>query len=116
MEGFFQALLSFFLNIIFTLSKYVIDFVAIPFMLAVTPLFPNLGSYLDNFNQFCNDYIFKGLIFAREVFLNVTGYPRSLFYALITFFLGKLTLHLFIIAFKFIRNIIKIVTLKFDSN
>lgn len=114
-EGFFHNLLKFILDILFYIASIVLNIIAIPFMTALSPLIPNLSTYLGTFNTFCDTYLFRGLAFCREVFLNVTGYPRALFYVLITFFLAKLSLHLFIVAFKFLRNIIRIVTLHFDS-
>lgn len=78
-----------------------------PILALVSLVFPNLDSYISTFNVFLNTYILPGVAFAREVFLNVTGYPRALLSTLAFILLAKLTFHISIIPLRFLYNVIR---------
>ena len=50
-----------------------------PLYLVANGLVDNFPDYLDVFQNFALQHIFPGLAFAREVFLNFTGFPTILF-------------------------------------
>lgn len=47
-----------------------------------------------------------GIAFARELFLNITGYPRALLTTLALIYAAKLTYHLSVIPVKFAIRLI----------
>lgn len=72
----------------------------------VVTVMPDTFDHFDtSINAFFTQHLIPGLAFAREVFFNVTGYPRVLFAALILVFTGKLALRIGFIAFRFFIKI-----------
>lgn len=105
----FNTIVNFFIKVITWLAGIIISIISFPIYLLLNPAIPNLSSYLDTFSTFLTDKVFRGLAFAREVFFNVTGFPRSLFYALVTFYLFKLGFRLTMLVFYFLFNLYHII-------
>ena len=97
-------LLTSLLKFIFYVFNLIVTSITLPIFYLVSSLFPDLSSYINSFNYFCTNYLFKGLAFAREVFLNVTGFPRPLFHLLVNLFLLRVSFHLLRIPIQFIIN------------
>lgn len=76
-----------------------------PVYLTVTGLVDNFPYYEDVFINFTYQKFLPAVAFAREVFLNFTGFPDSLFQALVTLFLARLALHAIILPIKFLMKI-----------
>lgn len=105
----FNQIANFFIKIIIWLSSLIISTITLPIYNILRPFLPNLPEQLDIFSTYLTDYVFRGLAFAREVFFNTTGYPRELFYALLTFYLFKLGLRVTLLVFNFIIKLYYII-------
>lgn len=99
-ENLFSGFIDIVLNILGTAVAVIVD----PCLNFVHQFVPDLNSYLVTFGNF---YIrvLKGVAFAKEVFLNCTGFPRPLFYIIIVFFFVKLTAMAGIRLRRFVFNI-----------
>lgn len=102
-----NSLIQGFLNALFNIMVWFVDLLTTPFIKVLTNLFPDVAIYLNDFNSFLNDYVFRGLAFSREIFLNMTGFPRPLFTLLIGFIFGMFFLWIDLSGFLFIRNIFR---------
>ena len=105
----FNALVSVIFKFIVWLAKILIDIILLPITLLLNDLFPDLSSYMTQINTFITDYWFNGLAFIREVFFNVTGFPRDLIGITITLILGFYTFKTSFRAFQFLLNAIKFI-------
>ena len=104
-----NAVANFLIKIIIWISGLLISVIVFPIYLILRPFLPELPTQLATFSTYLSDHVFRGLAFAREVFFNVTGYPRALFYALITFYLFKLGARLSLLVFQFIIKLYYII-------
>lgn len=102
-----NSILEFIIKLILYIASFIINIILTPIFAFIdsSGLVPDLTEYLDSFAYFVDNYLIRGLAFAREVFLNVTGFPRSLLHALVLLYLGKLAFHIFVRTYKFISNI-----------
>lgn len=103
-----NGLVEIVLNVFFAIAGLISSIIISPILLLLEPLFPNLDSYLDIamsfFGRFCN-----GVAFAKEVFLNITGYPRALFVILVTYIFARLAFMVSKRVFLFIYNMYSVV-------
>lgn len=105
----FNQLANFFVKILIWLSSLVISVITLPIYNILRPFLPELPTQLQVFSTYLSEHVFRGLAFAREVFFNTTGYPRELFYALLTFFLFKLGIRVTLLVFNFIIKLYYII-------
>lgn len=101
-----QQFLQVIIEFILFLSSLIVRIVTLPIYGLISVLIPDFSNFETMFNQYTYK-ILNGLAFAREVFLNVTGFPRPLLQLLITLFIGKLTFHIASIPIRFIINTYK---------
>lgn len=99
-----NALLQFIIKVVLWLCGLFATIITTPVLAALGYLFPDFSNFTSSFNTYVADYVFRGLAFAREVFLNTTGYPRALFNLIVTLYLGKLSFHMAMIPIKFVIN------------
>lgn len=104
-----NSILSAILKFLFWFIGFIAEIITSPIFNLVKSLFPPLAEYHTAFATYTINYVLKGLAFAREIFLNVTGFPRPFFHLLINLFLARLTFHLLSIPVKFIINTIQMV-------
>lgn len=104
----FNTIIQFLLNLLIKFSALLMSIFTAPILALVSVIFPNLDIYISTFNVYLNNYVLPGVAFAREVFLNVTGYPRSLLSTLAFIFLAKLTFKISIIPLRFLYNILRL--------
>lgn len=102
-----NALVSAFLKLVLYIFGLIASLITAPVFALLSAVFPDFSSFLSDFNYFISYYVVKGIAFAREVFLNVSGYPRALLQLLITLYMARLTFHLLSIPIKFIINTYK---------
>lgn len=101
-----NAILNEILKLFFIMIGFIANLIISPIMLLLSALFPTFDqSFITSFYSFVDNYIFDGISFAREVFFNVTGYPRLLFNALVTLFIARVTFYFYSIPIKFVLNI-----------
>ena len=98
-----DGLLDFILTIFFWIASLISSLIFVPVMAVFQAIFPNFDSYLDITITFWNR-ILDGVVFAKEVFLNVTGFPRSFLNIIITYWFAKLSIMATKRAFKFLVN------------
>lgn len=100
----FDSLLTFYIKISLKLIYTLIDFIINPIISFIVRIVPDFTFILSSVNSFFARII-TGITFAKEVFLNCTGYPRTLFYLVVSFFFVRLFAMTFIRAFKFLFNV-----------
>lgn len=103
-----NSLIEGILQLFITISTWIVGIILLPIYSLVSIFFPNFNEYLYYFNLFLNDYAFKGIAFAREVFFNVTGYPRPLLNLIVTFFVARVVFRLTLQVFRFLINMYRI--------
>lgn len=99
-----DGLLNLILSIFFWLASLVTSIFTAPILGITKVIWPNLDSYLSTTVTFWNRLL-TGVGFAKEVFLNVTGFPRALLNLIITYFFARFSLTATKRAFKFIANV-----------
>lgn len=102
-----NSLINGFLNLVFDVLNWFVSLLTMPFYNFLVNLFPNLETYNNTCSAFLNDYVFKGLAFARELFLNFTGFPRDLYYILVFYLVGIFALCMSLTVVNFITNIFR---------
>lgn len=100
-----ESLLTSFIEMVVFVGSYLVNVLFQPLFVILDSWFPDFSNYLANFEYFFLNYVCKGVAFAREVFLNCTGFPRALFHAIVTLYLAKLAFRVVLLVFKFIYNI-----------
>lgn len=105
-EGFLNTIFTFILNCLIALANMVIEVFLSPIVILLKFIFPSLDQAEDIFSNFLATYAIPGITFARELFLNVTGYPRELLSLLAIIFAAKITYHITIIPIKFVFRIV----------
>lgn len=75
-------------DVFFSIARGLNEIFLSPIIEKILDSLPNLNSFLESFNLFLINYVFKGILFIKEVFLNITGLPRQLW----TNFIGCLFL------------------------
>lgn len=100
-----NAIVSTILKIILYILGFISSVIVSPVFALVELLFPDFSSFTADFEFYVVNYVLRGLVFAKEVFLNVTGFPRPLLGIIVTLYLGKLTFQIASIPIKFIINL-----------
>lgn len=99
-----QSVFSF----VFGALKSITSIIFIPLYNLLKEFFPDLSVFLQNSLNFIDTYIFRGIAFAREVFFNITYFPRDLMGVVVGLFLGGVALALLCSSIVFVVNIYKI--------
>lgn len=102
-------ILVFILNFVKDLFNLFASVIFAPIMNATTLIFPDFNDFFVTLNLWINEYMFKGLSFAREVFFNITGYPRSLFNLLLLLLTLRLTFMLSFFGVRFFFNMYRLI-------
>lgn len=93
----FNNLTYWIFRLVLWIMRFISNLIIAPFYFTLqnSGLFPNLSDYTSYITTFLNDYVLQGLAFVKEVFLNITGYPRPLFHILVnTILIGYIALGL----------------------
>lgn len=102
-----SALVNGIFEVVFSVTAWFINLITTPFFVVLNEVFPDLSEYNLQFNSFLSNYVFRGVAFARELFLNFTGMPRDLYYIWVTFMFGIFIFYLSLTIFLFIRNAVR---------
>lgn len=102
-----NAILEGILWVFTQLCQFLSNIILFPVYTALSLIFPDLSGYINDVGLFINQYLLHGLGFAKEVFLNVTGFPRAFFNIIVIFFAGKVSYMATKRSIKFIVNIYK---------
>lgn len=103
----FNTVVSFILQMILKFASLLMSIFTYPIIALASLVIPDLSTYVSTFNSFVTLHLVPAIAWAREIFINVTGYPRSLLHTLAIIYLAKLTFHVSIIPIKFIYNVIR---------
>lgn len=107
-----SSIVSFLLSLISRLVAIFYDIFFAPVYALMVLVFPDMTIYENLAVSFLVNRIAPGICFAREVFLNVTGYPRSLLYTLVLIYTAKISYHLAILPVKFFVHLVKSLPIK----
>lgn len=99
LNGLLELILKFF----FWIASIISSIVFAPLIGLLSVVFPNFNEYLDTILTFWNRLLL-GIAWGKEVFLNVTGFSRSLFIILVTYWYARFALMVTKRAIKFIAN------------
>lgn len=101
------SLINGFLNMIFSIVSWFTNLITTPFFKFINEAFPDLSAYNIQFNDFLTNYVFRGVAFARELFLNFTGMPREIYYVWILFLFAIFALWLGTTGLTFLINMFR---------
>lgn len=105
-DGFLNTVFTFILNALIGLANIIVEAFIGPLLELIEFIFPSLDNAEEVFSNFLSTYAIPGITFARELFLNITGYPRELLSMLALIFVAKITYHITIIPIKFIFRVV----------
>lgn len=100
-----NSIVSGLLKVILYILGFISSAITAPVFALVELLFPDFTQFTADFNYYVVNHVLRGLVFAKEVFLNVTGFPRALLGIIVTIYVGKLTFYIASIPIKFLINI-----------
>lgn len=95
------------IQVIFKFSAFILNLFTLPLYKLLEVFFPHPTAYINVALDFFNYHVLRGVAFAREVFFNVTGFPRPLFSIFITIYLARIGLHVFLLMIRFVIHIIQ---------
>lgn len=97
-----KALTKFLFMFASRLTAIYLSVITAPILYFLDQFKPNLYNYESYLYEFTNTKLIPGMAFAKEVFFNCTGYPRSLFNILIALVLARFTYHMLLLPTRFI--------------
>lgn len=100
----FDNILGFIINTFRVFANFIIDNILDPLLNEILRHFPDISGYMSQVIDYINNYFFKGIIFAKSCFLNMTGYPSALLILLIIFFAYKFIIMVAMFSLKYILN------------
>lgn len=106
-DSFFQAVLNFIVDIFFFIARIINVAIFSPILAIFSTIFPNIN-LVENISAFL-ERIIVGIGFAKETFLNLTGFPRPLFTAFVTFFFARFFLTSTIRTYLFILRMYRLI-------
>lgn len=80
-----------------------------PVILLVSSFVPDLSVAIETCQEFLSQYVFKGALFAKQVFVNCTGVSQTVLTFLFTYLALKVALWTGMLAYKLIIKIWKLV-------
>lgn len=95
------------LKIVAWIISTIVNLIFLPLFSVLKVLFPDFSNFLSTATGFMNDYLFDGLAFAREVFFNVTHFPREIISLTVTFIMGFFLFQVAQRGFMFVLNLWK---------
>lgn len=100
-----EAILKVLMWIIKTLSSIFIK----PVVFLISSFIPDLSKFIEICQEFLSQYVFKGALFVKQVFLNCTGVSQLILTSLFTYFSLKVALWASMLVYKLIIKIWKLV-------
>lgn len=92
------------IRLVFYVISLISNVIFVPIYAAVQVFIPDLHEFMGIFYTFFNEYLLRGVAFAKGVIINVTHIPVPLFNTLITLYLLKITTKAIRRMYKFIIN------------
>lgn len=99
-NGIVQFLVSGILNVV----AFIVSILFYPIYKLLSIIFPNIDAFWVDGLSWFNTNVISYIAFIREVFFNLTGFPRLLFNAFIGYLIAKLFYHVIFTAGNFIIN------------
>lgn len=104
-----NTILQTIINVIFFLLRWVFNLILLP-LKPIMNIFPFFGQeFIDTTMQFMEDYIFKPITFAKQVFINLTGFPQILLTISANFALTLVSFYATLRILKFVKNIYSLI-------
>lgn len=97
------------LKVLMFLIKNLSKLFLTPVVALVTSFIPDVSTYIISAKSFLTDYVFKGALFVKQVFINCTGVSQTVLTALFTYLMLKITFYLAMQTTKLIIKIWKLV-------
>lgn len=97
------------LNVLMFLIKNLSKLFLTPVIALVTSFIPDVSTYIISAKTFLTDYVFKGALFVKQIFINCTGVSQTVLTALFTYLLLKVSFYLAMQTTKLIIKIWKLV-------
>lgn len=103
-----EGLLNFILDLFFWLIGIIGSVIIYPVQVAIVAIFPDLGTFLNDILNFLGTYIAPMISFIKELILEVSCLPSSLYTLLISFAFTRYLIAPGIRAIKLIVNMWKL--------
>lgn len=81
------------LNLVFYIIELIANIILTPIINLFNSVFPDLSGYMGNITNFLNAYIFPYMKFIKNAFMNITGFPQTMFNLLIGYLIIKIGLY-----------------------
>lgn len=95
-------MLQILVNFIFFIVKTISNIIFTPILTLITSFFPDIGDLITGCQYFLSTYVFKACSFVKNMFINITGFPQSLFNFIALYISLKISLHLGMTTYRFI--------------
>ena len=97
------------INILMWIIKTLSSIFISPIIALVSAFIPDLGTAIDVCQEFLSDYVFKGALFVKQVFINCTGISQTVLTSLFLYLALKITLWAGMQVYKLMIKIWKLV-------
>lgn len=91
-------------KLIFFIIRWIFNLLLLP-LKPIISIFPTYSEFLEDAINFFDDYIITAISFAREVFLNLTGFPQEIITISVNASLAFLTYIVTLRLITFIKNV-----------
>lgn len=99
-----HAIVQFLVSGILNVIAFVVSILFYPIYKILSIIFPDINTFWVDGLAWFNTNVISYIAFIREVFFNITGFPRVLFNAFIGYLVAKLIYHVVFTAGNFIIN------------
>lgn len=99
-----NAFCSVLFKVVFFLLRWFFNIFLLP-ILPIINLFPQFSDFLQTALNFIDQYLFRSIAFGREVFFNMTGFPRGLINMSVNFSLVLISIIGTLRLIAFVKNI-----------
>ena len=97
------------INVLMWIIKTLSSIFISPIILLVKAFIPDLTAAINSCQYFLSEYVFKGALFCKQVFINCTGISQTVLTSLFLYLALKVTLWAGMQVYKLMINIWKLV-------
>lgn len=101
-----NSLLRSILKVVFFLIRWIFNILLLP-LKPIMAIFPTFDNFLETAVNFIDNYVLRAIAFAKQVFLNITGFPQELITISVNFALAMLTYIMILRMIVFVSSIYK---------
>lgn len=81
------------LNLVFYIIELIANIILSPIINLFNTVFPDLSGYVAGITHFLNTYLFPYMRFVKNAFMNITGFPQTMFNLLVGYIIIKIGLY-----------------------